>query len=140
MEISETEFEPANKRMAMRRKAEPNAVAAEYDAARNMIAVTLSNGAEVRFPVAKLQGLAGAKADELAHIEIDPAGYGLSFPKLDADFSLPALMQGVFGSRAWMAALLGSESGKSVSPKKVMAARNNGRLGGRPKKAVAKRA
>jgi len=134
MEISEAEFARANQRMAKRRKAEPYAVAAEYDGARNMIAVSLSNGAEVRFPAAKLQGLAGAKADELAHIEIDPAGYGLSFPKLDADFSLPALMQGIFGSRAWMAAILGSEGGKSASPRKVIAARNNGRLGGRPKK------
>lgn len=138
MEISEAEFAQANKRMAKRRKAEPYAVAAEYEAGRNMIVVSLSNGAEVRFPVAKLQGLAGAKADELAHIEIDPAGYGLSFPKLDADFSLPDLMQGVFGSRAWMAALLGSQGGKSVSQRKVMAARSNGRLGGRPRKAAAK--
>jgi Protein of unknown function (DUF2442) len=135
MEISEAEFARANQRMAKRRKAEPYAVAAEYEAARNMIAVSLSNGAEVRFPVAKLQGLAGAKADELAHIEIDPAGYGLSFPKLNAEFSLPALMQGVFGSRTWMAALLGREGGKSASPGKVIAARSNGRLGGRPKKA-----
>jgi Protein of unknown function (DUF2442) len=134
MEISEAEFDRANQRMAKRRKTEPYALAAEYERARNMIAVTLSNGTEVRFPVDRLQGLAGAKADELAQIEIDPAGYGLSFPKLDADFSLPDLMQGVFGSRAWMAAMLGREGGKSASPKKVIAARANGRLGGRPKK------
>ena len=140
MEISEAEFARANQRMAKRRKAEPRAVAAEYEATRNMIAVSLSNGAEVRFPVSKLQGLAGAAADDLAEIEIDPAGHGLSFPKLDADFSLPDLIQGIFGSRAWMAALLGAEGGKSASPRKVMAARNNGRLGGRPKKAATKTA
>ncbi len=139
MEISDAEFARANQRMAKRRKAEPYAVAAEYEAARNMVAVSLSNGAEVRFPVSKLQGLAEATAEDLAEIEIDPSGYGLSFPKIDADFSLPDLIQGVFGSRAWMAALLGSEGGKSVSPRKVMAARNNGRLGGRPKKAAADR-
>ncbi len=140
MEISEAEFARANQRMAKRRKVESYAVAAEYEAARNMIAVSLSNGTEVRFPASKLEGLAQAKADELAHIEIDPDGYGLSFPKLDADFSLPALLDGIFGSRAFMAAMLGAKGGKSVSPRKLIAARNNGRLGGRPKKAAAKRA
>ncbi len=135
MEISEAEFDRANQHMAERRKTEPYAVAAEYDQGRDMIAVSLSNGAEVRFPVDCLQGLADAKPDELAQIEIDPAGYGLSFPKLDADFSLPDLMRGVFGSRAWMAAMLGAKGGKSASPKKVIAARANGRRGGRPKKA-----
>ncbi len=137
MEISEAEFARANRRMARRRAIEPYAVAAEYDPSRRMIVVGLNNGTEVRFPADKLQGLTGAKAEELADIEVSPASFDLHFPKLDADFSLPALLDGVFGSRKWMAALLGAKGGKPASKRKVLAARNNGRLGGRRKKAAA---
>ena len=133
MEISEAELERANRRMAKRRVTEPFAVAASFDEQRRMIAVSLNNGVEVKFPADKMQGLSGAKPEDLAEIEISPAGYGLHFPKLDADFSLPGLLAGVFGTRQWMAALLGAEGGKSVSKRKAMAARSNGRLGGRPK-------
>jgi hypothetical protein len=135
MAISEAAFRRANERMAARRKTEPYALSAEFEPERKMIVIGLSNGAEVRFPTDKLEGVAGAPSENLAVIEIDPSGYGLSFPRLDADFSLEGLMQGVFGSRQWMASILGAKGGKSVSPNKVMAARKNGRLGGRPRKA-----
>jgi len=39
----------------------------------------------------------------LEEIEITPSGYGIHFPKLDADLYLPALLQGFTGSRKWMA-------------------------------------
>ena len=96
MEISEAELERANRRMAKRRVTEPFAVAASFDEQRRMIAVSLNNGVEVKFPADKMQGLSGAKPEHLAEIEISPAGYGLHFPKLDADFSLPGLLAGVF--------------------------------------------
>ena len=49
------------------------------------------------------QGLSDASPDSLAEIEISPAGLGLHWPQLDADVYLPALLQGVFGSKSWMA-------------------------------------
>ncbi|MGO8953461.1 MAG: DUF2442 domain-containing protein [Rhodomicrobium sp.] len=131
MAVSEAEFARANRRMARRRAIEPYAVAAEYDPSRRMIVVGLNNGTEVRFPADKLQGLPGATAEELADIEISPAGFDLHFPKLDADFSLPALLDGVFGSRKWMAEVLGAKGAKPAGKRKVMAAR----LGGRRKTA-----
>ncbi len=134
MEISREEFAKANARMAKLRAKVPHAVAAEYDAERCRVIVTLSTGFEVMFLPSLAQGLEHAKPDELATIEISPAGFGLHFPKLDADLYLPALLEGVFGSRAWMAAQLGAEGGKAASAKKAAAARKNGRLGGRPKK------
>ena len=67
----------------------------------------------------------------------------LSFPiinpnglVLDADLYLPALLEGFLGSRKWMARRLGMAGGKSRSAAKKLAARNNGKLGGRPKKVV----
>jgi hypothetical protein len=40
---------------------------------------------------------------QLEPIEISPSGFGIHFPKLDADLYLPALLEGFLGSRKWMA-------------------------------------
>jgi hypothetical protein len=58
--------------------------------------------------------------------------------KLDAHLYLPALMQGIFGTKAWMAAQLGASGGRARSAAKAAAARANGKRGGRPRKAAAK--
>ena len=64
-------------------------------------------------------------------------GFGLHFPKLDADIYLPALLEGILGSRNWVAAHLGALGGRAKSRAKAAASRRNGRLGGRPKKKTA---
>jgi hypothetical protein len=50
-----------------------------------------------------MQRLVGRTCD-LDTIEISPAGLGIHFPKLDADIYLPAILEGLLGSRAWMTA------------------------------------
>lgn len=52
-----------------------------------------------------LQGLEDATAEQLSRIEISPSGCGLSWPDLDVDHYVPGLMNGVFGTKAWMDAL-----------------------------------
>jgi hypothetical protein len=59
---------------------------------------------------------------------------GIYFSKLDADLYLPAILEGFFGSKKWMASRLGEAGGKSRSVAKKAASRANGRLGGRPKR------
>ena len=73
---------------------------------------------------------------QLEPIEISPSGFGIHFPKLDADLYLPALLEGFLGSKRWMAGRLGAVGGRSKSAAKVSAARKNGRTGGRPRKAA----
>ncbi len=75
-----------------------------------------------------------SKPRDLRSIEITPSGFGLHFPKIDADLYLPALLEGLLGSTRWMAARMGSVGGKSRSEPKVTASRENGKLGGRPRK------
>jgi len=75
-----------------------------------------------------------AKPSQLNEIEITPSGFGIHFPKLDADLYVPGLLEGFLGSKRWMASRLGQAGGQSRSSAKRAASRANGRLGGRPKK------
>ena len=117
-----------------RRRAFSPAKEARYDSARNRVVITLQSGLELGFAPADAQELEQAMPSQLSQIEITPSGLGLHFPKADADIYLPALMEGLLGSRRWMAARLGRSGGKSRSDAKVAASRANGKLGGRPRK------
>jgi len=101
------------------------------------VAVELSTGAQFAFPRRQAQGLETAKRSDLKVIEITPSGFGLHFPRLDADLWLPGLLEGVFGTRQWMAAPLGARGGQVKTQAKARAARVNGKLGGRPRKSKA---
>ena len=133
MAITEQELEQAEKRMTSVRET-GHAVSARYDRRRSRVVVALNTGLELAFPTQLAEGLAGASPENLADIEISPAGLGLHWPRLDADLYVPALLQGIFGSKSWMARKLGTEGGKARTVAKVAASRANGRKGGRPKK------
>lgn len=109
------------------------AVGACYDADSRAVRIDLSNGCVFIFPVDLTQGLGDANDNLLAEVEIMPDGHTLHWETLDADFGIPELMAGVFGTRAWMAEL-GRRGGRSKSAAKARAARRNGRKGGRPRK------
>lgn len=110
----------------------PLATAARYEAG-GRIHVELNNGCAFVFPVNQVQGLAGAKVADLRTIKIQASGLGLYWPKLDADLHVPSLVKGVLGTKAWMAQI-GAAGGRAKSLAKSESARNNGRLGGRPRK------
>lgn len=100
--LPENDFRLAEQRMTALRDA-GHAVAARYDRRKSQVIVSLNTGVELSFPPELEQGLADASPDSLAEIDISPAGLGLHWPQLDADVYLPALLQGVFGSKSWMA-------------------------------------
>jgi len=50
------------------------------------------------------------------------------------DLCVPALVSGIFGTRAWMTRELARAAGRTKSPAKAAAARSNGAKGGRPRK------
>ncbi len=133
MEVTEPEFEAAKKRTELLREA-GHAISARYDRRTSRVIVKLNTGVELAFPAKLAEGLAGAPPESLAEIEISPAGLGLHWPRLDADLYVPALLQGVFGSKNWMARELGANGGRSRTDAKVAAARENGLKGGRPRK------
>lgn len=129
----------AAKRRGMARLRRPRAASAHYDAGRKRIVVCLTTGIEIGFTPEQAQGLAGAAPEDLAAIEIEELGLGLHFPKLDADLYVPALLEGVLGSKSWMAARLGAAGGRRRTPAKSAASRENGKSGGRPRKVASSR-
>lgn len=108
------------------------AVSAEYNARARRLRIELASGVGLAVPVDRIEGLARAKASVIRSVRIEGGGYGLYWPALDLDVSVPGLVAGCFGSRAWMSAL-GRRGGTVSSPAKRRAARANGRKGGRPR-------
>lgn len=133
MAVTERELGQAEERMATLRDA-GHAVSARYDRRRSRVVVALNTGVELTFPARLAEGLADASPDNLADIEISPAGLGLHWPKLDADLYVPALLQGVLGSKQWMARQLGAQGGRSRTVAEAAASCENDRRGGRPRK------
>jgi hypothetical protein len=132
--VSIDEFRRANRRGKELLAATPRALDAHYDRRNDRIVVRLSSKVDISFSPRDAQGLEHGKPAELAVIEVTPPGLGIHFPKLDADLYIPALLEGVMGSRRWMAARLGRAGGRATTPAKKAASRANGRLGGRPRK------
>ena len=130
MELTNAEIEAAEERGRIVRETEPRAHSARYDAKTGRIVVELTSGAIFAFPPALAQKLCDASPEELADIEVSPGGYGLHWPRIDEDFSVPGLMNGVFDTAKWMAAC----AGRTSTPAKAAAARENGKKGGRPRK------
>jgi uncharacterized protein DUF2442 len=131
---SRDKLELANQRAKELQRSMPRAVSARYDRKNKSIEIRLSSNLKVSFSPRDAQGLEEATPSQLQEIEISPSGFGLHFPKLDADLYLPAILQGFLGSRSWMASRLGQAGGKSRSAAKRAASRANGKLGGRPRK------
>jgi len=134
---SKAEIDRALAKGRRRAATEPRAARARYDRRTGRVLVELTNGCSFMFPARSLQGMAGASDAELADIEILGSGFGLHWPALDADFTVPGLLMGVFGTRAWMASELARRAGQTTSKAKAAAARANGRKGGRPRKRAA---
>lgn len=129
-------FEVANQRAQELQEAIPKAVSAHYDRKGGHIVIALSSKLTLSFSPNDAQGLENAKPSQLDEIEITPSGLGIHFPKLDADLYVPGLLEGFLGSKKWMASRLGQIGGQSRSRAKRAASKVNGRLGGRPRKAV----
>lgn len=135
--VTRSEFDLANERGEHMRNEFPHALAARYDRHNRRIVIELSSKLALSFSPEDAEGLENARASDLEVIELSPSGFGIHFPKLDADLYVPGLLEGLMGSKKWMAARLGQSGGRSRSRAKKAAARANGKLGGRPRRNTA---
>lgn len=133
-ELTDERFAAAQARGEERLRG-PRAESVHYDAGRDRVIVRLTTGVEIGFAPRDGEGLQHASRAELSEVEVEPFGLGIHFPRLNADFYVPALLEGVLGSQKWMAARLGAAGGRARSAAKAAASRANGKRGGRPRKA-----
>lgn len=132
-DISDAEIDAAYRRHEQRLATEPLAASVRYDRRRDAIVVKMTNEAELTIPRRLLQGLRNATPDDLRDGQVAEEGTALTWPALDADFTVLSLLGGVYGGRRWMSELA-RRAGATSSAAKAAAARLNGRKGGRPRK------
>jgi hypothetical protein len=131
-ELTDSEIDSALQRGRVASMVEPRAASARYDRRQGRVVIDLTNGCTFSFPPRLAQGLETATEDELAQVEVLGAGYGLHWEALDTDLSVPEVLVGLLGTKAYMA----GRAGQATSPAKAAAARMNGARGGRPRKTV----
>ena len=134
MTVTDKEIKAANRRGTEKKAAFLTAVSVRYNRRVSRVVITLATGLEIAFSPKHAHGLEHAHPVDLADAEIIPSGLGIHFPRLDADIYIPDLLEGFLGSKRWIAAQIGKIGGATKSEAKTAAARESGKLGGRPKK------
>ena len=109
--------------------------AARYDRTSDTIDLTLRKGVMIRLPRRQIRELANTRPSDVAKIDIQPGGDGVSFLKINVDIYVPGLLAEVLGPL--FARAMGRRSRGRASEKKAATSRMNGRKGGRPKKSAA---
>ncbi len=129
-ELTDAQIDDALDHGHKARLREPRAATVRYDRRSAQVIVELTNGCTFAFPPKLAQGLETATEEQLSQAEILGAGSGLHWEALDVDLSIPGLLTGLFGTKAYMA----QQAGRATSPAKAAAARVNGAKGGRPRR------
>jgi Protein of unknown function (DUF2442) len=127
------EINEARKASQIARQHEPRALSVYYNPASQELELELKNGSKLSIDTNLIQGLENATPNQRSDIQIEGEGYGLHWETLDVDISVPGLVKGIYGTKAWMTHL-GQKGGQVKSEAKSEAARANGKKGGRPSK------
>jgi hypothetical protein len=73
-----------------------------YDRRLDLFVFQISDGRRLAIPREDIQGLENATPDQAAEIEMDRYGVHLRWPQIDVDHYLPNMLEGRYGSSAWM--------------------------------------
>lgn len=111
---------------------EPRAAAARYDRERGAVVLELAGGVSLSFDPARLRWLDGLTPDQLACVRVSLGGAGLRWDEPDVDLSVPGVVALLLDLDRWAPRYLG----QTRSEAKARAARENGRKGGRPRRAA----
>lgn len=131
VDVSDAELAEAKRRWEEERSQRPIPASVNFDPSSGRIIVEFTNGACFMVPAKRLEGLEEATPAQLAEVEL-LGETGLHWESLDIDYTISGLMNGVFGTRAFMEAQ--RRGGRSRSAAKIAASRSNGAKGGRPRK------
>lgn len=135
--ITEAQREEAIRRGQEVRRSQPHATSVAYDAKTRTYTLAMLAGGQLSFRADQVRELAGASPEQLARVELSPSGGGISWPELDVDIDMTGLVMDLVAGETWRTAfrsLLAKEISSVKSEAKADAARQNGKLGGRPRK------
>ena len=111
-------FEASDQRGQAALQTEIQAKSVRYDALTHRLMIELKNAATLIVPCEHLQGISQAAPEDIAAVELGLRGASLHWGKLDQDFSVGGLAQGIFGTRQWMDALARLDATRHVSANK----------------------
>jgi hypothetical protein len=131
--ITEAEIEAAKNREDERGRIEPRADRVSYDSKNGLVMLTLRSGVVIGLPLASIDELSAATPKQLKTLRVSFEGEGITLDALDVDTSVPGLLRDLVGVGV-AAAVLGAQGGRAKSRAKTLAVRENGKLGGRPRK------
>ncbi len=123
--IDEAAFKAAEAR-GRKAYATPRAMSARFDKRAHRVVVALDTGIDFAFDPGRAPELMDAAPEDLAGVTVEGVGSTIRFPRLDADFTVSRILEGFLGPMDW-----------TRREMRAMVSRENGRLGGRPKKARA---
>ena len=142
-EVLDRQYREATIRGAETLRNLPKATEACFDQNSRRLVLEMQNGTTVLVPVNLIQGLQNAGDDDLVDLRLLAEGTQIYWNKLDVQFYVKSLIEGIFGTKKWMNNLrehlseIGRRGGSSTSQAKSEASRQNGLKGGRPRKKVA---
>ncbi|MDO8297120.1 MAG: DUF2442 domain-containing protein [Caulobacter sp.] len=122
--LDDAAFKQSARRMSV--NTNPVALSARFDKRTRRVVVRLNTGIDFSFDPRAAHGLAEAGPDDFVGVTVEGLGSALHFPRLDADFSVARLLEGFLGPMDW-----------TKQEARAAASRENGKRGGRPKKALA---
>ncbi len=139
-ELTEKEFKAANATGAEKMAKLPKAARADYDKKSRRFVLEMQNGVTLLVPAGLIQGLQSGDDEALRDFDLVAQGSQIHWHRLDVQFYVKSLLEGVFGTPNWMSnlnqhlAAIGAKGGASRSEAKKISSRENGKKGGRPRK------
>ena len=115
------------------------AKSAKIDPKTRRLILDMESGVTLLVPIDLVQGLQTADVKALRDFELVLNGTQIHWETLDVQFYVESFLQGVFGTKRWMAGLrehlaeIGRKGGSSRSAAKRQASAENGKKGGRPR-------
>ena len=113
----------------------PQVTAVSYDRATQRIVLELNNGVQLAVAADRLQGVAGATEEQRAAVSILGPNRAIQFRQIDEQFTVAGLLNGVFGTRAWMSKLAVRKK-RSLASVKSVTARTKGAKVARQRKSI----
>lgn len=131
--ISDKEFERQLREAKKKYVSEPEAIAAYYD--NGKVSVELASGWNFSFNPRNFEEFSSATETDLETIGLW-GQYTLACPALDVHIGIGAIILQLIGEK-FLVSEISRRHGQTKSAKKQTASRENGKLGGRPKKIAA---